>query len=576
MLQPRPDFPFSAVTGQAPFKTALILAAINPRIGGVLISGPRGCAKSTLARGMADILPGQSWGRPPFATLPLGATEEMLIGTLDLQQVLDDQSVALHPGLLAKAHGGVLYVDEVNLLPDSLVDQLLDVAASGVNCIERDGISHSHPAEFLLIGTMNPDEGELRPQLQDRFGLAVELDNQYPIRERIEIVRRREAFDADPQGFCRDYQAHQRDLVTRIETARQALGTVACAEAISLCIAERCHEARVDGLRADIVWHRAAVAHAAWCGRTSVSLEDVDAVAELVLAHRRNTPPDSRPPTSGPSSGSNAGSQGQPPAPADASNHRASSADQGQWGSMPPQLQAALPAALPDLGPQQAPTGSPVKKSSLIPGGKRRGHGDGGQQASRRMSTTPNWFATLLANRGQWPLQTFRFRKARTGQLRLHLVLLDTSASTLGSRLFGRAKGVVLQLAKQVYLAREQLAILGFGNDRVEQVLPRGRAPKHLNALLDALPGGGGTPIRQALQEAESRLQRWQRQHPGLAVQTYLLTDGRTRQSVSDLKLSGDCLVIDMEQSAVKRGKAKAIAQQLGARYLTLPTLELG
>lgn len=572
MPQPLHEFPFSAVTGQQAFKTALILAAVDPRIGGVLISGPRGCAKSTLARGMADILPDHPSGRPSFVNLPLGASEEMLIGTLDLQQVMADQSVAFQPGLLAKAHGGVLYVDEVNLLPDSLVDQLLDVAASGTNRVERDGISHSHPAEFVLIGTMNPDEGELRPQLQDRFGFSVELDNQYPIAERVEIVRRRHAFDTDSQGFYHSYQAQQQALRERIGTARQCLAAVECPEDMHHAIAERCHAARVDGLRADIVWYRAGVAHAAWCGRTSVILEDLDAVEDLVLNHRRNAPPNTQPPGSERSDSASGGDASESNG---ASNINMPGRSTGAWGSMPPQVQECTPSNGPGIVAKQTSAPTASKRSSLS-GAKDKGHSKGGKRVRTVTSTMPNWFATLIANHGQWPLKTLRFRKVRTGQPKLHLVLLDTSASTLGGRVFGGGKGMVLQLAEQAYRAREQLAILGFGNNKVESVLSRTRAPKNLSNLLDALPGGGGTPLREALQQAETQLQRWRRQYPDLAVQAYLLTDGRTPHAVADLRLSADCLVIDMEQTAVKRGKAKAIAQQLGARYFTLPTPEMG
>ncbi|MBW6128305.1 AAA family ATPase, partial [Pseudomonas aeruginosa] len=203
-------YPLSAVVAADELKLALCLAAVDPAIGGVLIEGPRGMAKSTLARGVAELLPAGE-----FVTLPLGASEERIVGSLDLDAALGEGRARFSPGVLAKADGGVLYVDEVNLLPDHLVDLLLDVAASGVNLVERDGISHRHPARFVLIGTMNPEEGELRPQLLDRFGLNVRLDTQPPPAERAEIIRRRLAFDADPQAFVERWEGQQDTLRRR-------------------------------------------------------------------------------------------------------------------------------------------------------------------------------------------------------------------------------------------------------------------------------------------------------------------------------------------------------------------------
>ncbi|RBL67606.1 magnesium chelatase, partial [Pseudomonas sp. MWU13-2625] len=261
-------------------------------------------AKSTLARGLADLL-----ASGQFVTLPLGATEERLVGTLDLDAALGQGRAQFSPGVLAKADGGVLYVDEVNLLPDHLVDLLLDVAASGTNLIERDGISHRHSAKFVLIGTMNPEEGELRPQLLDRFGLNVALSGQPAPEERGQIIRRRLDFDSDPQGFCAQLAEPQAALRERCQRARAALADIPLDDQALALITERCFAAAVDGLRADLVWLRAARAHAAWRGAPAIAEEDIDAVAEFALRHRRRETPPSAP---------QSGQSPQAPAPANA------------------------------------------------------------------------------------------------------------------------------------------------------------------------------------------------------------------------------------------------------------------
>ncbi|SAL75762.1 protoporphyrin IX magnesium-chelatase [Caballeronia choica] len=277
-----PVFPFAALVGQPPLQQALLLAAIDPGLGGVLVTGPRGTAKSTAARAIAELLPE---GR--LVTLPLGASEEQLIGTLDIESALRDGGVKFSPGLIAKAHQGVLYVDEVNLLPNPLVDQLLDVAASGVNTVERDGISHRHEARLVLIGTMNPEEGELRPQLLDRFGLAVELGNCFDASVRQQIVKARLAFDADPHAFRARHANEQAALGRRIHEARAALASLDFDDAVHARVSELCIAAQVDGLRADLVMLRAARALAAFDGAGVVGVEHVERVADSVLKHRR-------------------------------------------------------------------------------------------------------------------------------------------------------------------------------------------------------------------------------------------------------------------------------------------------
>ncbi len=338
----RPAFPFAALVGQRLLQQALLLSAIDPDIGGLLITGPRGTAKSTAARALAVLLPGV-----PFVTLPLAASLEQLVGTLDVEGVLVDGRLRLAPGLVARAHQGVLYVDEVNLLPDSLVDALLDVAASGVNTVERDGVSHQHAARFVLVGTMNPEEGELRPQLLDRFGLTVALDNPAEPEQRVAITRARLGFDQSPLALAAQHADEQRRLIDAVAGARAVLPRLSWSDAVLHHAAGCALAAVVDGMRADLVMLRAARALAALEGRTAVTVADVDAVAELALAHRRAPDSSAQRPRAAPDSTPPRAAQvGTPRAPGgasagDMSRPRDSRGDarsrEGDWGALPPQ-----------------------------------------------------------------------------------------------------------------------------------------------------------------------------------------------------------------------------------------------
>lgn len=279
----RPAYPLSAVVGQDDLRLALVLAAVDPSIGGVLLRGQKGSAKSTAARGLARLLPGPA----PFVELPVGASEDRVTGTVDLRALLQSGDSHFSPGLLAAAHGGVLYVDEVNLLPDHVVDVLLDVAASGVNRVEREGVSHEHPSRFILLGSMNPEEGELRPQFLDRFGLAVDVTAPVEPAERAEAVRRRLAFDADPTGFTDRWSAAEAALAERLANARPApMGEELVEQVARLCVA-----AGAEGLRADLVCCRAAAALAGWEGKATAGEVDVRRVAAFALGHRRRRSP---------------------------------------------------------------------------------------------------------------------------------------------------------------------------------------------------------------------------------------------------------------------------------------------
>ena len=318
-------FPFTSVIGQEEMKLALLLNVIDPRIGGVMIMGDRGTGKSTTIRALADLLPaievveGDPYNssledpdlqsndvreridsgsdiqkgekQVPMIDLPLGATEDRLCGTIDIEKALSEGVRAFEPGLLAKANRGLLYVDEVNLLDDHLVDVLLDSAASGWNTVEREGISVRHPARFVLIGSGNPEEGELRPQLLDRFGMSVEVRTVREAKLRVQVVDQRTAFDNDPESFSDSVQEKQESLQQKVVDAQNILNEVLIDEDLRLRISAVCGELDVDGLRGDIVTNRAARALAAFEGRKEVTEEDIARVVSTALRHRLRKDP---------------------------------------------------------------------------------------------------------------------------------------------------------------------------------------------------------------------------------------------------------------------------------------------
>lgn len=321
----RPVFPFTAIVGQAEMKLALMLNVIDPKIGGVLIVGDRGTGKSTTIRALADLLPeidvvdGDPFNSDPrdpelmsdevrdrvlggqsvpvvqrkvqMVDLPLGATEDRVCGTIDIEKALSEGVKAFEPGLLAKANRGILYVDEVNLLDDHLVDVLLDSAASGWNTVEREGISIRHPARFVLVGSGNPEEGELRPQLLDRFGMHAEIRTVKEPSLRVQIVEERSGFDSDPKSYLDRCQTEQQALQAKLVNARNLLPSVELDYDMRVQISQVCSELDVDGLRGDIVTNRAAKAIAALEGRTQVTVDDIRRVIVLCLRHRLRKDP---------------------------------------------------------------------------------------------------------------------------------------------------------------------------------------------------------------------------------------------------------------------------------------------
>ena len=320
-----PIFPFTAIVGQEEMKLALLLNVIDPKIGGVIIMGDRGTGKSTTIRAITDLLPEITVAKDdpfnshitnpqlmganilekfqlnenietelkhvPMVDLPLGATEDRVCGTIDIEKALTEGVKAFEPGLLAKANRGILYVDEVNLLDDHLVDILMDSAASGWNTVEREGISVRHPARFVLVGSGNPEEGELRPQLLDRFGMHAEIRTVKTPELRVKIVEERTAFDKDPQVWIEKYQTEQDVLRLKLINAQKLLSKVEIAHEYRVKISEICSELNVDGLRGDIVVNRSAKAYAALNGRSKVEIDDISAIIVLCLRHRLRKDP---------------------------------------------------------------------------------------------------------------------------------------------------------------------------------------------------------------------------------------------------------------------------------------------
>jgi Mg-chelatase subunit ChlI len=280
-------FPFTAIVGQERMKRALVLNAVNPQIGGVLIRGERGTAKSTASRAMAALLP----DNVPFVNLPVSATEDRVVGTLDIEKAIQSGEKHFEPGVLASAHNGLLYIDEVNLLDDHVVDLLLDAAAMGVNIVEREGISYSHPARFILVGTMNPEEGDLRPQLLDRFAFSVNITGIDDMRQRVAIMERRIGYEIDQDGFREEWASQEKTLSDRIMTARKIVNDVRYTRRDLASIASLTSSMKVDGHRGDIVILRGAQANAAFHGRDYITNADIVAAAELALPHRMRTRP---------------------------------------------------------------------------------------------------------------------------------------------------------------------------------------------------------------------------------------------------------------------------------------------
>ncbi|MEU2114105.1 putative cobaltochelatase [Streptomyces sp. NPDC016459] len=613
-------YPFTAVVGMDDLRLALLLNAVSPAVGGVLVRGEKGTAKSTAVRALAGLLPavpvvpGCRFSCDPgspdpgcpdgphdeapgaaraarMVELPVGASEDRLVGALDIERALADGVKAFEPGLLADAHRGILYVDEVNLLHDHLVDLLLDAAAMGSSYVEREGVSVRHAARFLLVGTMNPEEGELRPQLLDRFGLTVEVAASREPEQRVEVVRRRLSFEDDPAAFAARWAGEEAELRDRIAAARALLPRVTLGDAVLLQIAATCAAFEVDGMRADIVMARTATALAAWAGRTDVTSDDVRQAALLALPHRRRRSPFDAPgldeekldETLERFKGEEPDQDPEPDGPGDGGpGDGGDGGDGGPGGGVPPQGEGPAPDDVPapeDVpAPQESPEPAPAPQGSPSGAGERAavkaaepfrtkvlsvpglGEGAAGRRSRARTehgrttgSVRPRGALTRLhlaaTVQAAAPHQKARgrtgpglvvrrddlrqaTREGREGNLVLFAV--DASGSMAARQRMSAVKGAVLSLLLDAYQRRDKVGLITFRGRDAEVALPPTSSVDAAAARLEKLPTGGRTPLSAGLLKAHDVLRVERLRDPSRRPLLVVVTDGRATGGGAD------------------------------------------
>jgi magnesium chelatase subunit D len=619
-------YPFSAIVGHDQLRLALLLCAVRPEIGGALIRGEKGTAKSTAVRGLAALLSAATGSADAgsgagLVEMPLGATEDRVIGSLDLQRVLRDGEHAFSPGLLARAHGGVLYVDEVNLLHDHLVDVLLDAAAMGRVHIERDGISHSHEARFVLIGTMNPEEGELRPQLLDRFGLTVDVHASRDVDVRVQVIRQRMAYEADPDAFAERYADADAELARRIAAARALVDDVVLPDNELRRIAALCAAFDVDGMRADLVVARTAAAHAAWRAAGAVEEQDIRVAAELALPHRRrrdpfddpgidrdqldealaqagrDPEPDPDPPGGGQPDGaesdlpqSNSGSSSRPPPPSAIGDDTPRPASPRLRSSTKPSAQPSKTFRTRTLRVPGIGEGAPGRRSrarnvsgSVVAAADSDDTGSAGHGL--------HLFATLLSaaeHAGAGPLRPRpddvrrAIREGREGNLVIFVV--DASGSMAARDRMAAVSGATLSLLRDAYQRRDKVAVITFRQQAARLLLPPTSSAHIAGRRLGRFDTGGKTPLAEGLLAARELIVREKARDRARRSLVVVLTDGRanagpdplgrSRTAAARLVAEGAAaVVVDCETSYVRLGLAEQLARQLGAPVVRLEQL---
>jgi magnesium chelatase subunit D len=651
-------YPFTAIVGQERMKKALILNVINPKVGGVLIRGEKGTAKSTAVRALANLLPeievvegckfrcsphdvhsmceeclekvktgalNISSEKMKVVDLPVSATEDRVVGTLDIEHAIKKGEKRFDPGVLALAHRGILYVDEINLLDDHLVDVLLDSAAMGVNTIEREGISYSHPSNFVLVGTMNPEEGELRPQLLDRFGLCVDIKGIRDVARRVELIKYRLSYEADPEAFAASWQTAESELCGQILMAQKLLYEVRISDDMLELISQICVDMGVDGHRADITTMKTSITLAAFNGRIEVLEEDVKEAAELVLPHRMRRKPFDNHSDKQDKLNESVEKQREKQKEKQKNKNEQQNRDHKESSEKPqahPEEQRSDNAQdttgeQPDASSETIfAMGESYQVKQLSPDFHRSNRNGSGRRSKTLTSskkgryiksTIPHEKTTDLAFdatlRAAAPYQLVRekngnsmiihesdfrkkIREKKIGNLVLFIV--DASGSMGAQQRMVASKGAVLSMLMDAYQKRDKVGLISFKGSSAELVMPPTSSVEMAQKYLQELPTGGKTPLSHGLMKGYETIKSELRRDPDTCPFVVLVSDGRanvslngespiqeTKTIASMFRKDGiQSAVIDTENSIIKFGLAQEISGALGARYLVLEDLK--
>ncbi len=609
-------YPFSAIVGQEQMKEALVLNAINLKIGGVLIRGKKGTAKSTASRALRNLL-----GPVPFCDLPLSATEDMLLGGIDFEEALKTGKKKFCPGLLAKVHRGILYIDEVNLLNDHLVELILDACGSGVNIIEREGISFVHPSRFILIGTMNPEEGEIGPQLLDRFGLSVEIENERDPLKRIIVIKGREEFDSAPREFISRYEESEKKLKEKIVKARKLLGKTFISEANLRLIAEIVNENNCAGHRAEIIIGRAARTIAAFDNRIEAAACDIKKAAEYALPHRireKNEPQN-------PDRQSQRNSQEKNDSRADSDKDKTKGGSNQSAGNRnkpdaPQDTQDRIgrnnkTQNMPQPQPEFNFDTGEIFNSKTIKTDKDRifRKGSGRRSRTKTQQKTGRYVKSVYKNKGNdiaidatiraaslfqgprrktYPENNLKViiksddirgkvREKKTGNFILFVV--DASGSMGAYKRMVETKGAIMSLLLDAYQKRDKVGMIAFRRDRAECILPPTSSIELAGKLLKELPVGGRTPLAHAIALTYKILKINFNKDKTIQPIVIIVTDGKANVPYSGSEAYQEAaefagrlyeeipvkyVVIDTEpQQIIRLGLAGSLAARLNAEY---------